>query len=1804
MAVEIPVVIDIEGAFKDAASRVGSYMMPLRDSLDKLTKDLGRWQEVLGKSKIGGDAFIVAAKNIQNISEKIAEADYEMKRYASNESSIRQMTMDLAEMERRWAEMGAAQKYASGGKELSEDAKKLIADYKKVTEEIQRQGKSLSQIIAEEQKILQLKNKGNQLRRYETAILNTNVKTMRVLSEQERILSERLGRTRIGTQQFDDLTVKLQNVRKEMAAVRKQVDGTSTSMKKMGDSAAKTKTSIDATNTSLKKQSTILTQLKSIAAMYISVFGGLRLARNIRETTAELELQRVALGSILQDTERATSLFRQIKAAALKSPFEIKDLVTYTKQLSAYRIETDKLFDVTMRLADVSAGLGVDMNRLILAYGQVRAASVLRGQELRQFTEAGIPLVELLADKFEELGRKGTTTADVFELISKRMVSFSMIESIFKDMTSAGGTFYEMQEKQSETLKGKWMKLKDAVTIMYDEIGNTSAVHGAMTKFIDDITFLTRSWRNVAQWIRVGISTMVTYSVVSRSASIATAALTKAEAMRYAITKKQVIIAPAFVSKIIGETTAKKISAAATKQLTVAQYNLAAANTVLSKTFWKLSVALLSNPWAAAVAGVVALGTGIYALVKNLTRAKFTYDSFEASIEKFSSVTRKSEDIERLISIYEEFHDQTDLAKKDQEKLTNATKELARAYPAAISGINAESGALDINIQKVKDLTEAENELHKNRLEIEKREAEKDEARIKKRLAEIDQILSQGGKVQKVYGGTQIIALSEKQIKKLDDEVLALREELMRVQQDIQNADNLLKGLKVTEGEETTTETLSGWRLEVSKIQEEKKKAGAVPIFGDDEIEKFESVLKFSKELKKKEDEITQSLKTNQELFKTATEDARSSIQSDITADEKTLEMIKAIKLALGIVFKSSSSSSRDTRLSDLKKDISELTNAYKKFLDLRKYLGEEESLNEIGVLFPQLADWKPTFNNLISKLGGMRDDVSKKLRNDPKNKTLLEMQRALDTEISNLKFDDLKNKVETSLKRVEEQLKHSEAARDLYKNILGLTGDEELSQNLVVSVYGDPGADIGARIKESIEGALDSLKIAHDSDLGKKLLGAAETLDFHGVLADIDSIPEEIRNVVKTAASSVEKYNMDIANSYAKLLMQYDEIKQQQVNIANKAAQNIEAIEKGLSLELLAIAKKQISDEEKVRLEEQARARAKSAKEAVAREKALEMSRLERDYRMFFSSIGVISDESARRIARTQKKMLTEQFEKGEISLAKFKRELREVDEQMKKYETSRGLFGSYLSGGIEGLTGKFNEYADSLRAISHNIQVGGGKSGIFSLDDETMSYIDKIGMIMGGKAFGVDGVSGRKNVADQLVSALMAASKNADEFKEKLMAAIDYAAEGADSFASSFASGMSTAGFWVHNVSTLIKELDVFNQDALKTPKWLDAFASTVTWTLGVGGDEAWDRLADLNEYATSGFEKLSQGNIVGAIADNVRGLIDFWGPNIKKINRQLKEQDDTVEGLEYQYNRLENSIQKAFGSDYIVDYNKQLDALYAKQAAYEEQARLEESKEKKKDLDKIKEYENAARDVGDQILDMKGQLAEFFTGTDITSAAKDFATAWIDAYKEFGSTTDAMKDKFNEMIQNMIENSLAAKIMQEILSPLFQQIDDLAADSELSGADIAEIATAAPEYIEKINAAMVTLMNGLNAAGYNVRQQPGQFTGIKRNIANATEESVNGLTQAMNVNNFYMSHIPAIDANVAQILAIMTGGTAENPATGASYQLNSDQVLQYMSALPNIDQNIAELLRYVKSVISDKNSSSNINVVAVRA
>lgn len=259
-------------------------------------------------------------------------------------------------------------------------------------------------------------------------------------------------------------------------------------------------------------------QLKRAFALIFSVSQIRNYISSIAQVRGEFELQQRSLQALLGDTRAANAIFNKAVALAVQSPYQIKDLVSYTKQLAAYRIEQDKLYDTTKMLADVSAGLGVDMQRIILAYGQVKAAAYLRGTEVRQFTEAGINLYGELQRYFQEAKGEAYTTAQIVDMISKRKVTFEDIEEIFVRMTKQGGMFYNMQAIQAETLQGKIANLKDSIDVMLNDIGkqNEWALKGA----VSGATALLSSWESINRVGRRLLELLVLLKITSMQTGV------------------------------------------------------------------------------------------------------------------------------------------------------------------------------------------------------------------------------------------------------------------------------------------------------------------------------------------------------------------------------------------------------------------------------------------------------------------------------------------------------------------------------------------------------------------------------------------------------------------------------------------------------------------------------------------------------------------------------------------------------------------------------------------------------------------------------------------------------------------------------------------------------------------------------------------------------------------------------------------------------------------------------------------------------------------------------------------------------------------------------------------------------------------------------------------------------------------------------------------------------------------------------------------------------------------------------------
>ena len=282
-------------------------------------------------------------------------------------------------------------------------------------------------------------------------------------------------------------------------------------------------------NGAMNSQLSIVGQLRNEFLGLYSIYAAQNFLRAVVDIGGELENQKIAMASILQDEGKATTIFNQIKKLAVASPFGVMDLNQYAKQLSAYSIPYNELYDTMKRLADISAGVGVDMGRIILAYGQIKAAKFLKGTELRQLTEANIPMVDKLAERFSKLEGRIVSAGEVLDMISKKKVTFEDVKDVLWELTDDGGMFHNMQEVLSESVKSKWKNLADAIDIMLGDIAESM---GSTLKWTaESLTTLAQNWKEIVPFITAATAAFGTYRVAvyagSRAMGVANATLIK-----------------------------------------------------------------------------------------------------------------------------------------------------------------------------------------------------------------------------------------------------------------------------------------------------------------------------------------------------------------------------------------------------------------------------------------------------------------------------------------------------------------------------------------------------------------------------------------------------------------------------------------------------------------------------------------------------------------------------------------------------------------------------------------------------------------------------------------------------------------------------------------------------------------------------------------------------------------------------------------------------------------------------------------------------------------------------------------------------------------------------------------------------------------------------------------------------------------------------------------------------------------------------------------------------------------------------
>lgn len=341
-------------------------------------------------------------------------------------------------------------------------------------------------------------------------------------------------------------------------------------------------------NAEAKKMQSIVGDIKYLFLQGGIVFGAQQFFNSIVQTGGEIVQQHVALRSILGDVQKADELFAQTQQLALQSPFKFGELNRDVKQLAAFGVEANDLYDTTKRLADIASGLGVSFERLGLAYGQVKARSWLDGKELRQFAYAGLPLLQRITELYNSEGKNGRnnyTQADVKKMITARQVSFEDVQKVLWKMTDEGGQFYNMQFVLSETLLGRWNKLIDAWDIMLGKFAEGKNIVGGTFSFIiNRVTDLVLALDKLSP-------ALLSFGAVFAARKLGGMAYSKmgigslaksytqqmnSQLKSYAIEQQQLVVEGEITQKIAQQNVFKKAAILSEKQSLVASYNRAA----------------------------------------------------------------------------------------------------------------------------------------------------------------------------------------------------------------------------------------------------------------------------------------------------------------------------------------------------------------------------------------------------------------------------------------------------------------------------------------------------------------------------------------------------------------------------------------------------------------------------------------------------------------------------------------------------------------------------------------------------------------------------------------------------------------------------------------------------------------------------------------------------------------------------------------------------------------------------------------------------------------------------------------------------------------------------------------------------------------------------------------------------------------------------------------------------------------------------------------------------------------------------
>ena len=192
----------------------------------------------------------------------------------------------------------------------------------------------------------------------------------------------------------------------------------------------------------------------------LGAIGGMAL-----KSTANFETLALQLESLAGSSQKGQEMFNKLVKLGAETPFELAPLVKANNTMMGFGLSGESAFANLKRIGDIAAITGGDLQGITLAFSQSAAQGKLMGQEILQFINNGVPIIELLAKTINK------PTSEIKKMVEKGLITFPILEKAFMNATSEGGKFQNGMLRLSTTLSGVFSTLKDNVNIALSELG-------------------------------------------------------------------------------------------------------------------------------------------------------------------------------------------------------------------------------------------------------------------------------------------------------------------------------------------------------------------------------------------------------------------------------------------------------------------------------------------------------------------------------------------------------------------------------------------------------------------------------------------------------------------------------------------------------------------------------------------------------------------------------------------------------------------------------------------------------------------------------------------------------------------------------------------------------------------------------------------------------------------------------------------------------------------------------------------------------------------------------------------------------------------------------------------------------------------------------------------------------------------------------------------------------------------------------------------------------------------------------------